>query len=313
MAGEMFDPYDVESTDGERRAALIRELMTHAQADEQATAERNQAADVSGALGGLALLSGSRRLAPFGQAQFADAHNLRSRPVGNQGATLLRALSVRKPQAKTPEELEAIAARSAFEREKTRQLGLPKPPKEPKSPPGTSPKDVDALRKEFFSNQIAKDMQNVAVNWGKIQSAAKDPSAAGDIALIYSFMKNQDPGSTVREGEFATAQNAGGVDDRVRAAWNKTLSGERLTAGQRADFLKRSRQAYDAHYSRYRPWADQFTDIAKRRGVNPADVVLDLGFGAEAPAAGGGNFDLTDDKKKRLEELRAKKAAGALK
>jgi len=37
-----------------------------------------------------------------------------------------------------------------------------------------------------------------------------------------------DPGSVVRESEFATAQNAAGVPDQVRNMYNKVLSGTRL-------------------------------------------------------------------------------------
>ena len=37
------------------------------------------------------------------------------------------------------------------------------------------------------------------------------PDAAGDMALIFSYMKMLDPNSTVREGEYATAQDAGSI------------------------------------------------------------------------------------------------------
>ena len=52
--------------------------------------------------------------------------------------------------------------------------------------------------------------------YGRIH-AAKDapPSGASDIALLYGYMKVLDPGSTVREGEFATASNAGGIPDKI--------------------------------------------------------------------------------------------------
>jgi hypothetical protein len=49
-------------------------------------------------------------------------------------------------------------------------------------------------------------------------------------------MKMLDPGSVVREGEFATAQNAAGVPDRVMNLYNRILSGERLNKDQREAF-----------------------------------------------------------------------------
>ena len=42
------------------------------------------------------------------------------------------------------------------------------------------------------------------------------------MALIFGFMKTQDPTSTVREGEFATAENARGmVGPHVRRMYNR--------------------------------------------------------------------------------------------
>jgi len=34
-------------------------------------------------------------------------------------------------------------------------------------------------------------------------------------------MKILDPGSVVREGEFATAQNSAGIPERIRAKYNR--------------------------------------------------------------------------------------------
>ncbi len=117
-----------------------------------------------------------------------DALRHSSGEASRNSLGLLEALARRREIAqKTPEELDAIAARAAYERAKTGALGKPKPPKD------TSFGDATELRKEFFSNQVAKDMQNVAVNFAKVKSASQDPSAAGDIAMIYGFMTGQDP------------------------------------------------------------------------------------------------------------------------
>jgi hypothetical protein len=57
-------------------------------------------------------------------------------------------------------------------------------------------------------------------------------------------MKILDPGSTVREGEFANAQNSGGVDDRVIALYNSLFAGTRLSQVQRDDFINRASRLY---------------------------------------------------------------------
>ena len=113
---------------------------------------------------------------------------------------------------------------------------------------------------------------------------------AGDIALIFGFMKIQDPGSTVREGEYATAENSASIPDRVRQAYNKAIEGDKLTPEQRADFLNTARAQFEANYRR--PYLDQerfYRGVVERSGLVPDDVLFDaLGeFRTPQTATGG--------------------------
>src|SRR5574343_991386 len=127
-------------------------------------------------------------------------------------------------------------------------------------------RDASALRKEFNSLPDVRSFNESRTSFEKIQSAAKTPSAAGDLALIFGYMKVLDPGSTVREGEFANAQNAAGVPDRVRNEFNRVISGERLSPEQRADFLRQAKSFADA----YKADADKerafYRGLAERSG-----------------------------------------------
>jgi len=137
------------------------------------------------------------------------------------------------------------------------------------------------LRGEFTTQ--AKDYISQRDAYSRILASAKDPSAAGDIALIYNFMKVQDPNSTVREGEFATAQNAGGVPEATRAKWNKLLTGERLDPKVRADFVDRSQKLFGTSQEQHDKRVAQYKGLAERSGVNPDQVILDLGLAETAP------------------------------
>jgi len=86
-------------------------------------------------------------------------------------------------------------------------------------------------------------------------------------------MKMLDPGSTVREGEFATAQNAGGVSDTIAARYNQVLNGERLTEAQRADFLSQAAQQYSGATQLFEDRATQYKDIAQQYGYKPERIV----------------------------------------
>jgi hypothetical protein len=146
------------------------------------------------------------------------------------------------------------------------------------SPGGTAPdksfKQATDLRKEFTGLSKDYSQQNAAI--GRIAASAKDPSAAGDLALIFNYMKVLDPGSTVREGEFATAQNAGGVPDRAIAAYNKVLSGERLAPSQRTDFVDRANTIFKEAKGQHEKTVKEYTRIANQNGIDPKNVIVDF-------------------------------------
>lgn len=144
---------------------------------------------------------------------------------------------------------------------------------------------ADKLRDEF--NTQSKEFITVNDNYNTVQQVAANPSAAGDLSMIFAFMKMLDPNSVVREQEFANAQNAAGVPDRVRNAYNKMLNGERLNESQRQDFINQAANLYKSKKARQDAVVKRYTDIAKRNNVNPDDVVGDLGVvlgGAPVPA-----------------------------
>lgn len=150
---------------------------------------------------------------------------------------------------------------------------------------GLTPQDVfdrgTKLRGEFTT--ASKDFVTQRDAFAKIQTAASDPSAAGDISLVYSFMKLNDPTSTVREGEFATAQNAGAVPERVRAAYNKAVNGERLADSVRKDFVNTSGRLYKTSEAQHNKLVDQYTGLAKKVGADPTQVALDSKIATPPP------------------------------
>lgn len=150
------------------------------------------------------------------------------------------------------------------------------------------------LRKELTDR--VKEPRSVISMFQKVQLAAQQPSAANDLALIFAYMKMLDPGSVVREQEFANAQNAAGVPDQVRNAWNKALRGERLNENQRAQFVSSASQIASVAGQQltnttreYQGLADQYgydagraTGMADFRGVQS-----EVSATPSAPAAPG--------------------------
>lgn len=133
----------------------------------------------------------------------------------------------------------------------------------------------EGLRKEYAA--LAKPYFETRDAWTRIQQSASKPSAAGDVALIFNFMKMLDPGSVVREGEFATAQNAAGVPERISALYNRVLSGERLTDGIRSDFVGQAKGLYDRAAAQYQGIQSQYRGISTRTGADPQNTIVDFG------------------------------------
>ena len=123
------------------------------------------------------------------------------------------------------------------------------------------------LRKEV-SNLLKQD-QSILSMYRNVQATSRNPSAAGDLSMIFAFMKMLDPGSVVREQEFANAQNAAGVPDQVVNAYNRALSGQRLNPTQRGDFLRQAAQLAGEAEIRITSTTRQYQDIARQYGYDP--------------------------------------------
>lgn len=156
------------------------------------------------------------------------------------------------------------------------------------NPPSDPAKGFDKegrLRGEYVKGSGDFQKQNAA--FGRIQAAAEDPSPAGDLALIFNYMKLLDPGSTVREGEFATAQGAmaalgreeesgGVVPNFVKSYVAQLTEGTRLLPEQRKDFYDRSSKLFGEATKQHELMKGRYSALAEGYGLNPGNVVIDL-------------------------------------
>jgi hypothetical protein len=150
--------------------------------------------------------------------------------------------------------------------------------------PKAEPEQVAKLEKEA-RNEIEKRSIGFAATqdaYGRINAAQDTP--AGDISLIISFMKMLDPGSVVREGEFATAQNAAGVPERIRNIYNQMKDGTRLTETQRSEFKSQAFDLFDVAAADNSVIMEGYQKLVENQGLNPENVFI-LGIpGEEADA-----------------------------
>lgn len=158
---------------------------------------------------------------------------------------------------------------------------------------GTLRKDVETKSKEFNkvkdafnrveavfdTNAQAKSAADMAAriktNNPEAAAVMESTQAFGDMALIFNFMKILDPGSTVREGEFANAENTGGVDDKTRNLYNKLLNGQRLTPEQREGLRAQAQGLFKKSQNQNDKDMEKYRKTAKTFGL-PEDQIFDV-------------------------------------
>lgn len=109
--------------------------------------------------------------------------------------------------------------------------------------------------------------------YNQILNGANGKSAAGDISIISGYMKLLDPTSSVREGEYATASNAGSIPESIRALYNKSVDGTPLADNLRQDFVNKAAGLYQNKLEAYNRAIDLYGRAADAFGI-PRDLVL---------------------------------------
>lgn len=134
--------------------------------------------------------------------------------------------------------------------------------------------NMSGLRKEY--QNATKDFGVVSDAYGRIKATANSVTPAGDLSMIYAYMKMLDPGSVVRESEFALAQNAKPLLDRLGISWDAVKSaweGTKLQPQVRADFLKQAESLYQQQLQQKGQVDEQYNTLASRFGFDPSLVV----------------------------------------
>lgn len=154
--------------------------------------------------------------------------------------------------------------------------------------------DARELRNDFSRLPPVKDFSGQSQAFSSIVASAENPSPAGDLALIFNFMKVLDPQSVVRETEFETAasasawlqesEQAGIVVPRPVAQGIRQLSnGQRLSDEQRLDFVSRAGAIYDAAERDHNALREQHLAIADANGIPRETAIIDFRYTGPRP------------------------------
>jgi hypothetical protein len=139
--------------------------------------------------------------------------------------------------------------------------------------------------KEKFAQEekIRKEWQGRSKMFGELQgtfntleASAKSENGPGDIALITGFMKMLDPGSVVRETEFATARDTAGLFTQLTNRLEKAKNGQLLDNKQRNEYIALSKKYLDSAQAKAAQERKDLGIVVTNYKLNPQNV-----FGAE--------------------------------
>lgn len=167
----------------------------------------------------------------------------------------------------------------------------------PQAPPGVDPKvwresqsknaaanalpgsfdDTAKLRNEFTALPAYKNMAQAAPVYQSMRDAAGRNTKAADLNIVYGLGKIMDPGSVVREGEIAMANNAQGWQEKLNGIISQINSEGGLTPAGRERLLAEAHSRITAYKQQYDLDAGRYKGITERNRINKDDVIPDFG------------------------------------
>ena len=146
---------------------------------------------------------------------------------------------------------------------------------------------IDPEKKFAQEEKIRKEWQGRSKVYGELQgtfntlkASSESANGPGDIALITGFMKMLDPGSVVRETEFATARDTAGLFTQLQNRLEKAKNGQILSPAQRSEYVALSKQYLESAQKKANEDKKALGVVVKNYQLNPENV-----FGPEMTEA----------------------------
>jgi hypothetical protein len=250
----------VRTAEDDVAKAKAQALFEQAKAEKEAADARvAQATEASRISQGASQAEKARVEAQYAEGAAIDAIKKRAADLGlttaqtNQALTTTRKLGLETQKAAV--ELAALKATGGRDPEKTFA-------------------QEEKIRKEWQGR--SKMYGELQGTFNTLKASADSANGPGDIALITGFMKMLDPGSVVRETEFATARDTAGLFTQLQNRLEKAQNGQLLSPEQRKQYVALSQKYLDAAQTKAAQERKDLGIVVKNYNLNPQNV-----FGAE--------------------------------
>jgi hypothetical protein len=111
-----------------------------------------------------------------------------------------------------------------------------------------------------------------------VTQAVKTGNPAGDMALIYSYVKMLDPGGRVTDSEVNMAGAQGALPAPIQSLYNVIAGGGALNQAQRSEILDVVENIYGDRIKDYTKYRDFFSKHLQSYGLNPSTSLVDPGI-----------------------------------
>ena len=136
-------------------------------------------------------------------------------------------------------------------------------------------KQAATLRKEFNSEAKNLGFKEVQSSWQKVSNANK--TGAGDLSIVYSFIKALDPTTAVREGEIDLTKAAESIPNRFIKAYQRAKEGKVISNELRNEMINEVGSIYNEKAKQQQQLNAFYTGLATDMGVSPKDVIGGVG------------------------------------
>ena len=147
-------------------------------------------------------------------------------------------------------------------------------------------KEAANLRKEFAKETKDSNFKFVQDAYRRTKDVPN--TGAGDLSLIYSFIKALDPTSVVREGEINISKATGSVPENLLTAYKRVKEGKLLSDQQRAEYKGEIGRFYNEKAKEQQQRNAFYSGLASDMQIDPQKIIgeysnLELADIPEAP------------------------------
>jgi len=144
------------------------------------------------------------------------------------------------------------------------------------------------LREKWDAHPVTKASSSMGDHFSRI-NAVDATKPAGQMSMIFAYMKMLDDGSVVRESEYAQAARTAGMLDRAENYMQQIKSGKILNPQQITEFRDSANQIMGEVAKKQHRLDSETEDLAQGYGLDPKKVVYRdvMGTGKTSSATPG--------------------------